>query len=256
MSYPSSHGVVSSQSSKAPPRPPNAFMLYRSAKLIELRDQIPPEEHKRQAKLSKSIAKMWHSESEVVKNYYVEFAERKKAEHQIAYPDYKYRPMRKADKARLKARKVVQEDIVNTVSADDTGEPQIWEDFGNEEAEVPQVSGQCQYQACMLCFTAQRPGACLGPMAVPPPPPVSFPPDIPGVRYLFVPVPTDAYHQLVHSQHPPCQTIDPFALSSPYPLVYSSLFELQEAITFLTNPPELDLTGGIDLAKLNMSSWL
>ncbi|KAG8213562.1 hypothetical protein J3R82DRAFT_10216 [Butyriboletus roseoflavus] len=86
-----------------PPRPPNAWILYRSSRFKMLR---LTNERMSQAVVSKRISVMWKNEAEHVKRHFERMAEGKKAEHQQLYPDYHYSPKRKEEKMRDKeARK-------------------------------------------------------------------------------------------------------------------------------------------------------
>ncbi|KAG0702978.1 hypothetical protein DFH29DRAFT_998930 [Suillus ampliporus] len=100
--------IRSSTSGKArakeiqPPRPPNAWILYRSDKLRSLPPELPGGQRRAQADVSKLISEMWRSESEAVKLEYERLADAKKAEHQRLYPTYRFQPMKKEEKERLK----------------------------------------------------------------------------------------------------------------------------------------------------------
>jgi hypothetical protein len=72
-----------------PPRPPNAFILYRRQQQAHLR-RTRPGLHLRLA--SKLIANWWKMESEEVKAHYKKAAENEKQEHMKKYPGYRYRP--------------------------------------------------------------------------------------------------------------------------------------------------------------------
>jgi len=72
-----------------PPRPPNAFILYRRQQQAHLR-RTRPGLHLRLA--SKLIANWWKLESEEVKAHYKKAAENEKQEHMKKYPGYRYRP--------------------------------------------------------------------------------------------------------------------------------------------------------------------
>ncbi|CAE6527267.1 unnamed protein product [Rhizoctonia solani] len=85
-----------------PPRPPNAWILYRSDKLKELATNQAPGPRKPQAEISKIISQMWQAEGPETKGMYEARAEEKKAEHAALYPDYKFAPMKKEDKAMLR----------------------------------------------------------------------------------------------------------------------------------------------------------
>lgn len=88
-----------------PPRPPNAWILYRSDKLREL---PPSSERRAQADVSRLISDMWKKESEAVKLEYERMADAKKAEHQRMYPDYRFQPMKKEDKARMREKQKLE----------------------------------------------------------------------------------------------------------------------------------------------------
>ncbi|CAE7218112.1 unnamed protein product [Rhizoctonia solani] len=95
-----------------PPRPPNAWILYRSDKLKELATSQAPGPRKPQAEISKIISQMWQAEGPDTKGRYEARAEEKKAEHAALYPDYKFAPMKKEDKAMLrKAQRQEKEEI-------------------------------------------------------------------------------------------------------------------------------------------------
>ena len=85
-----------------PPRPPNAWILYRSFhfKLIRQRD-----ERLSQASVSKIISEMWKHETEEVKRDFEQQAEARKAQHQELYPDYRFCPKRKEAKRSRKKSK-------------------------------------------------------------------------------------------------------------------------------------------------------
>ncbi|KAI0730213.1 high mobility group box domain-containing protein, partial [Fomitopsis betulina] len=76
-----------------PPRPPNAWILYRSDKLRELAERRDPHAPKRlQADISKEISEMWKSENPEIKREYERISEIKKQEHRTQYPNYKFQP--------------------------------------------------------------------------------------------------------------------------------------------------------------------
>lgn len=110
--------------STTPPRPPNAWILYRSIKLKEMKAQpdFPPKVQKNtkvsnndssdsssevavtapikgksaclQAEVSRIISTMWKNENAKVKADYVKMAEDRKKQHTDMFPDYKYKPKR------------------------------------------------------------------------------------------------------------------------------------------------------------------
>lgn len=85
-----------------PPRPPNAWILYRSDKLRELAVNQPPGPRKPQAEISKIISQMWAAEGPETKGMYESRADEKKAEHALLYPGYKFAPMKREDKVQMR----------------------------------------------------------------------------------------------------------------------------------------------------------
>lgn len=67
------------------PRPPNAWILYRSQQIRNLK-QDPELSKKPQSDISKIIGAMWRGESAEVRGWYELQAEVKKAEHKEMYP--------------------------------------------------------------------------------------------------------------------------------------------------------------------------
>ncbi|KAL8284180.1 hypothetical protein RQP46_004929 [Phenoliferia psychrophenolica] len=76
------------------PRPPNAWILYRSQQIRNLK-QDPELAKKPQSDISKVIGLMWRSENAETRAFYELQAEVKKAEHKDMYPDYRFSPVRK-----------------------------------------------------------------------------------------------------------------------------------------------------------------
>ncbi|TKY86609.1 hypothetical protein EX895_004248 [Sporisorium graminicola] len=82
------------------PRPPNAFILYRSNKMRELKNQKNPQglsdtgldklDYQRQ--LSKVIGQLWRDETAEVKAAFYEKAQQAALEHRQRYPEYRYQP--------------------------------------------------------------------------------------------------------------------------------------------------------------------
>lgn len=85
------------------PRPPNAWILYRSDKVRELELRAGPSKPRRpQAEISKEISIMWKEELPEVKAGYEKAAAIKKAIHAAKYPDYRFKPQKKEAKQREK----------------------------------------------------------------------------------------------------------------------------------------------------------
>lgn len=106
-------GCSNAQQQETPPRPPNSWILYRSAKVRELKARqeatagkqtakSPPQRAGKlttshmvlQAEVSRIVSDMWKAEGEEVKQYYSDLAKEKKRSHQVMFPDYKFRPRR------------------------------------------------------------------------------------------------------------------------------------------------------------------
>ncbi|KAI9715431.1 MAG: hypothetical protein M1828_000851 [Chrysothrix sp. TS-e1954] len=73
------------------PRPPNAFILYRTANATAVKNSNPGM-HNNQ--ISQIIGKMWASEDPVVKEIYKQQAKSRAAQHAAMYPGYQYQPRR------------------------------------------------------------------------------------------------------------------------------------------------------------------
>lgn len=82
-----------------PPRPMNAWLLFRNAQVKELQSQNP-EDRKAQGQLSKIIAELWKAATPETKRVYENMAKEKKEEHARQYPDYRYTPREKPAKKR------------------------------------------------------------------------------------------------------------------------------------------------------------
>jgi hypothetical protein len=63
-----------------------------------------------QGEVSKLISNMWKNESEIVRAEYERRAECKKQEHQAMYPGYRFQPMKKEEKERLKEEKRLEKE--------------------------------------------------------------------------------------------------------------------------------------------------
>ncbi|KAK4702280.1 hypothetical protein P7C70_g3944, partial [Phenoliferia sp. Uapishka_3] len=73
------------------PRPPNAWILYRSQSIQKLKED-PAFEKMRQPDISKIVGRLWREETDEVKQWYQHKAECKKAEHKNMYPEYRFLP--------------------------------------------------------------------------------------------------------------------------------------------------------------------
>ncbi|KAJ6497877.1 hypothetical protein C8R45DRAFT_899415 [Mycena sanguinolenta] len=78
-----------------PPRPPNAWILYRAEKSKIIG-------RKAQSDVSKEISAMWKAEPPHIRAEYERRADIKKAEHAAMYPDYRFQPVKREEKERLR----------------------------------------------------------------------------------------------------------------------------------------------------------
>ncbi|KII92030.1 hypothetical protein PLICRDRAFT_72627, partial [Plicaturopsis crispa FD-325 SS-3] len=73
------------------PRPANAYLLYRSDKILAIKGAIAAYDAMRPdgAMLSQMTGRLWHSETDAVRAHYKELADEVLAQHKKDYPDYK-----------------------------------------------------------------------------------------------------------------------------------------------------------------------
>ncbi|CAG8484882.1 8905_t:CDS:2 [Ambispora gerdemannii] len=86
---------------KKPPRPPNAFILYRRSKQQSI---VAANEGITNNEVSKQVGEMWHKASADEKSHFQQLADAAKMEHMQKYPEYKYRPRRPHEKRRRTKR--------------------------------------------------------------------------------------------------------------------------------------------------------
>ncbi|KAF5369655.1 hypothetical protein D9615_010243 [Tricholomella constricta] len=79
------------------PRPPNSFILYRSATAPSL---TPPPlgTTRTQGEVSRLVGQLWRKETAEVKAEFERRAHVKKMEHEAKYPNYRYKPKSKAER--------------------------------------------------------------------------------------------------------------------------------------------------------------
>ncbi|KAG2042914.1 hypothetical protein BDR03DRAFT_1005829 [Suillus americanus] len=92
----STHGGVHSSSKEHIPRPPNAFMLYRSH-MLKSRGNADPE--KRQQNLSRIAGQLWRAMSKEDRAVWHQKAAEVQVAHYAKYPGYKFKPNRKSAKS-------------------------------------------------------------------------------------------------------------------------------------------------------------
>ncbi|KAF8524011.1 hypothetical protein JB92DRAFT_2704006, partial [Gautieria morchelliformis] len=87
-----------------PPRPHNAWIIYRCAKVEELTQLLRFQTDECHGAVSSLhilptiVGKMWREETPEVRTECERLSDIEKAEHQIAYAAYRFRPMKKAHK--------------------------------------------------------------------------------------------------------------------------------------------------------------
>ncbi|OSD01293.1 hypothetical protein PYCCODRAFT_1468729 [Trametes coccinea BRFM310] len=85
------------------PRPPNAWILYRTARLKEMKAASKDGECSvKQADFSRIIGEMWKNEKDSVKKEFEKAAEIAKQKHAKKYPGYKYKPKSREEKLRAR----------------------------------------------------------------------------------------------------------------------------------------------------------
>ncbi|KAJ8486987.1 hypothetical protein ONZ51_g4488 [Trametes cubensis] len=92
----------SSKAAQQPPRPPNAWLIYRAEKVKELHRTLPEGAVLVQSEASRLISPMWASEPREVRAEFERRAEAAKEEHARLYPGYKYQPVPKAEREKRK----------------------------------------------------------------------------------------------------------------------------------------------------------
>jgi hypothetical protein len=81
------------------PRPPNAFMLFRSRLIHD--GKLPPEVGKRQQNISRIAGKAWNLLDEASKNGWRKEAHLRLRDHEKKYPSYKFEPSPKNNRTGL-----------------------------------------------------------------------------------------------------------------------------------------------------------
>ncbi|KAF7317324.1 HMG box domain-containing protein [Mycena chlorophos] len=88
-----------SKTKDTPPRPPNAFLCFRAE---YIKQEKARNDGHTQTDWSKLAGQQWRAMSPADKKKYQDMAARKKAEHQIQFPGYKYAPGKRGLENRLR----------------------------------------------------------------------------------------------------------------------------------------------------------
>ena len=83
------------------PRPRNAFMIFRSAYCANVKESQVEHDHRM---ISKILGEVWQNLEKEKKEYYQRLAAEEKAAHRTLYPNYRFSPQQRTEKA--KKRKV------------------------------------------------------------------------------------------------------------------------------------------------------
>ncbi|GAA5994188.1 hypothetical protein JCM5350_002180 [Sporobolomyces pararoseus] len=128
--------VVPTHKPERPPRPMNAWLLFRNAQVKQLQSENP-DERRAQGQLSKIIAELWKSASPETKRQYENLAKEKKEEHARLYPDYRYTPREKPAKKRRQTSNQIQ------TQSHSNGSRQYFDNYAstsNSQLEIPHRS--------------------------------------------------------------------------------------------------------------------
>ncbi|KIY46017.1 hypothetical protein FISHEDRAFT_75864 [Fistulina hepatica ATCC 64428] len=88
------------------PRPRNAWIIFRSEEFQRMKDASPGGVIQMpQSQVSATIAEKWRNIPVEDRAYYDQLAEREKLSHMLKYPQYKYHPVQKEEKARIREEK-------------------------------------------------------------------------------------------------------------------------------------------------------
>ncbi|KAJ7647508.1 hypothetical protein FB45DRAFT_1051980 [Roridomyces roridus] len=124
-----------------PPRPPNAWILYRSDKSKTVR-----EGRMAQGELSKIIAEMWRNEAPEIRAYYERLADQAKIQHLNDNPGYKYKPKTKEQKEQDKEAKSKEKEAKKDVQRRaEASRPAPQQRHGSQGPTPPQSAGSSRH---------------------------------------------------------------------------------------------------------------
>lgn len=92
------------------PRPPNAWIIYRSEKTKMITCGAAGQPAPAQGVVSKMISAMWKAEPPETRAIYERRADEKKAEHQKQYPGYRFQPKKKEEKEAARVKRKQEKD--------------------------------------------------------------------------------------------------------------------------------------------------
>ncbi|KAL5485065.1 hypothetical protein ACEPAI_7707 [Sanghuangporus weigelae] len=88
-----------------PPRPQNAWILYRAWALNDLLERQPELKGTPQSQLSKILGTQWANESPEIRKHFEHQANLSKERHAQEFPDYVFKPQKKEEKEREREKK-------------------------------------------------------------------------------------------------------------------------------------------------------
>ncbi|KAJ7498982.1 hypothetical protein FB451DRAFT_19103 [Mycena latifolia] len=104
----------SKSKSRRIPRPPNAFILYRSSLLNK--GTIPQDVERRQQTLSRIAGQCWNLLAPEEKTHWQTLAKERAAQHLVNYPDYHFKPSpRGKGKAKLRSNEEKSDEAIRTL---------------------------------------------------------------------------------------------------------------------------------------------
>ncbi|KAJ6578080.1 high mobility group box domain-containing protein [Mycena capillaripes] len=112
------------------PRPPNAFLCFRSRFIREQKaaSQARGSKSGLMQDLSRQAGQIWKRMSDEERRPYFDMASRLRAEHKVAYPDYKYTPSKRGGQRGQSSRRRGQATSADTRPKTEAAEPSFTSD--------------------------------------------------------------------------------------------------------------------------------
>ncbi|KAH9485275.1 Glycine-rich RNA-binding protein 4, mitochondrial [Psilocybe cubensis] len=99
-----------------PPRPANAWILYRRWKVKQLPPPAPGEPRRNQSDMSTFLAVCWRTEKQEIRDHFDRLADEAKAAHKARYPNYRYQPKKKDENKTSLPKKIKSDRSVSAQS--------------------------------------------------------------------------------------------------------------------------------------------
>ena len=239
------------------PRPPNAFICFRSARASERAAAGV-----RQNELSVQVAAEWRALDHATRAYYARVAAEKKEEHESLYPGYKYQPQRRAAavvgpasaSAGVSGRTRSGGQGTTTTTRAGTRAGAAMSGSASRTRSSKSASANAiasraaQFAPPPGPHSASRPPSTASYSPSPShPPPSPSPAPMPALPTWYVPIPAATFTRLVTGPSPPARTVSPAALHTPHLLAYASLHELADAVALPLAPAPAHTPHGLGL---------